>query len=314
MGFLNRLFGSKELLVRRNTQERREIFKSWEQYLGSIPEKEQLINRLPYVFGERKAVLQELKKVLDLDLIDVFTTEKDEDDLVLKLQSLGHETKIGRVNRLVDCLKTGQTKIRYVYELLRHLYAILKTEAVILEKLMHVAGVKEYGRLVGSLRSEFAVEKAVLEKLGELSTFQNLFLTLAKRERTLVNMNRNKKRLLNEMQGLSKVFYKMHKRIVWPDHQINPRTMDTVFHTWVISVFNGIQDEVYRELYDGVLLGLHPDANVQFVNRPQFVRLAKEKFYELPQHEIVEEPFRELLTAFVYLFRQWYNHEVYREL
>ena len=116
MGVLNRLFASSESIAMETEVDEESIIENWEKYSNTILEKEQIINRLPYSFGERVTPLRRLKQLLDLELVDVSTAEKDEDDIVLNIQSLEHSKKIKRVHRLEGCLKYFETRHEYVYE------------------------------------------------------------------------------------------------------------------------------------------------------------------------------------------------------
>ncbi|MCH8080642.1 MAG: hypothetical protein IIA06_12845 [Proteobacteria bacterium] len=98
----------------------------------------------------------------------VINLEKDEDDLVLNLQSLEHSKKIKRVHRLEDCLRYFDTRHEYVYELLRHLYSILKSEGTSLLKLKAVKELRKYRKVVSHLKSEFEVEQTLLRKIEDI--------------------------------------------------------------------------------------------------------------------------------------------------
>jgi len=285
MGVLNRFFGSTESIAKHAEKDEQIILRSWKEYLNTVPEKEQIINRLPYSFGQRRTPLQRLKQLLELELADVFTAEKDEDDIVLNLHSLEHSKKIKRVHKLELCLRHFEIRHEYVYELLRHLYSVLKSEARLLKKLIDVADLRKFRKFVAHLKSELVVEKTLLEKIGDLETFKDIFSVLVKGEHIIHRMDSKEKKLLKTMQEDMK----------------NEGTT----YQWVISVFKSIENK-FRELEVQGILELHPDVHFELVNRPEFVDLVRETIQRIKAENVSEQ----MINVFVHIFREWYNHEI----
>lgn len=304
MTLLNRLLGSTESIAKHGEKDEQIILRSWKQYISTVPEKEQIINQLPISFGERKNLLRRLKKLLRLELADVFTAEKEEDDLVLNLQSLEHNKKIKKVHRLEACLGYFETRHEYVYELLRHLYTVLKSEARLLEKLTNNKDIRKFRKLVGHLKSEFEVEQTLLKKIEGIETFHNLFSALVKGEHTIHRMDSEEKRLIQKVQKeFTKTFAFLAGRSI--SHQITPLKKDKgLMNNWTIDVFNRIEVRVFLGIMDEVFPGLHPDIDFEFVNRPEFVLLVKKSYYDLTEKKVSDE----VINVFVHLFREWYNH------
>lgn len=300
MALLNRLLGSTESIAKHGEKDEQIILRSWKEYLSTVPEKEQIINQLPFSFGERNNLLRGFKKLLRLELADVFTAEKEEEDLVLNLQSLEHSKKIRRVHRLEDCLRYYETRHEYIYELIMHLYTVLKSEARLLEKLTNNKDIRKFRKLVGHLKSEFEVEQTLLKKIREIETFHNLFSALVKGEHIIHRMDSEEKRLIQKVQKeFTKTFARMAGRSV--GHQIAPLKLINV---WIIDVFNRIEVRVFLGIMEEVFPGLHPDIDFEFVNRPEFVLLVKKSYYDLTEKKVSDE----VINVFVHLFREWYNH------
>jgi len=65
MGFLNRFFGSADAVAKGAKRDKALIIANLKDYLAGLIEKEQIINKLPYQFGERRIPFQRLKQLLD---------------------------------------------------------------------------------------------------------------------------------------------------------------------------------------------------------------------------------------------------------
>ncbi len=82
MGVLNSLFRSTKMLVKKAEHDDESILKSWNDYKETVREKEQIIRKLPDWFGQRKAPIARLQELLDLELVDIYVSEKEEEDLI----------------------------------------------------------------------------------------------------------------------------------------------------------------------------------------------------------------------------------------
>ncbi len=92
-------------------------------------------------------------------------------------------------------------------------------------------------------------------------------------------------------KGISKIF----------SNEIN----EGITFEWTMAVFNAIEDKVREGVANGMFEGYHPDIGFEFVNRPEFVALVMETIQILRKRNVSEQ----MITAFVHLFREWYNHE-----
>lgn len=329
MGTLNRLFGSEESIAIDAKQDKDTILLILQKYTKTISEKEKVIKQLPYQFGERMAPLRGLKQLLNLELVDVFTAEKDEDDLILNFQSLEHSRKIKRIKRLEEGLKYDELEYRYVYELLRHLYSILKSEARLLEKLIAVKDLKKFKTLISRFSSAIVVEKKIVGKMREVDDFVIGLTDLVNREHIIHKMDSEERELVQVMQkDFTQAFASMRGRMI--GHQVDLDKRDKGFNIqgfiriWVIDVFNRIEVRVYLGFKDKAFAGLHPFSDLEFVNRPEFILLVKKSFYDIARsinmHEFSlwsrtffynpsgKEVSEQMIDVFVHFFREWYNH------
>ncbi len=292
MGLLNQLFASSVNVAEKAERSEEEISKVWNDYLETIPEKEQIINQLPQMFGQKENPLKRLKQLLISELTSISKDEKEEKKIIEDIKDLEHSKKIARVHKLEISLAYAGTKFKYVYELLRHLYAVLEVELRLADKLLHSRELRKYRKLVEELSSELIVEKTLLNKISEIETFHNLFSSLVKGEQVIQKMNDKEKRFMKKIeQIMNEVF----------SNQIK----EGITYEWAMLVFERIKDKVHELIAEGVY-EYHPDVLFEFVNGEKFVELSKETLLEIRKRSVSNE----LLNAFIHLFREWYNKEM----
>ncbi len=288
MGLLNTLFGSTESIAQELERDDKVILRHWKSYLATISRKKKMIEQLQ-VDSQRS--LKELRKLLDLELADISSEKKLEQEVVSDLEILEHAERIKRVHRLEECLGYVETKYAYVHGLLQQLYSVLRSQIHLVSLLS--AHPQEIQRLVSHLQSQFALELEILQKIEKIETFHDLFLALVKGEHVIKKMDKGEKRLLERMQkGVRGIF--------------SSEVTEGITREWALDVFNAVQDIVTD--HEAILangLDPHPDVDFEFVNRPEFIVLARETIYNLKKRK-VSEP---MITVFVHLFREWYNHE-----
>lgn len=285
MGLLNRLFGSTESIAREIEADEKAIAKHWKHYLTTVPRKKEIIENLRSDFQNS---LQELKKLLELELVDISSEEKEEAELVADLEAIKHSKKIKRVRKLEQCLGYAETKFEYVHQLLSQLHAILKSQMHLVQKLTESKDEK----LISHLKSQYELETEILNQIDKIETFHSLFLALIKGEHIIRKMDAKEKRLLKRMQkGISKIF--------------SNEITEGITYDWAIAVFDAIEDKVHEGVAKGMFPGYHPDIDFEFVNRPEFVSLVRESVQNLRKRKVSEQ----MINTFVQLFREWYNHE-----
>lgn len=283
MTILNHLFGSAESLAKNAKKADESIFQAWMIYRNTILYKRQTISHLPYSFGHRKALLRGLQQALDLELVNVQAQESKEQDIISDLRSLEHSERIRRVHRLEESLAYAETKYKCVYNLLLHLYVTLRSEADLCKKLTK-AELRPFRKHVARLQLEFKVEEGIIKKIDAIETFPQLLQDLVKGEHIIQELTAREKRIVKMMQRGS------------------PK--EGLIDQWVMGVFDAIEDAVYEFIAAGTL-DQHSHADLEFVNRPEFIALAAKIIRELQGKDVHSE----MLNAFVHLFREKYNTE-----
>lgn len=222
--------------------------------------------------------------------MDFSNEEREESELIADLETIKHSQKIKRVRKLEQCLGYAETKYEHVYGLLRQLSSILQNQLHLVTALKEKS--KDIKKITSHLKLQSELELEVLKQIKEIKTFHNLFLALVNGEHIIRSMDSREKRLLKKMQkGISKIF----------SNEIN----EGITFEWTMAVFNAIEDKVHEGVANGMFEGYHPDIDFEFVNRPEFVALVMETIQILRKRNVSEQ----MITAFVHLFREWYNHE-----
>jgi len=281
MTLLNTLFHSPASLAKSAAKADDDILAAWTKYYATIPAKQRIISQLPSGFGQRKQLLQELQRLLKLELVDVHKVERDEQEVIGDLHSLDHSERIRKIHRLDDTLCYAETKYKYIYHLLMNLYVNLRKEADTCKKLMK-ADLGQFRKLVVLLQAEFQVELTIIEKIEARETFHELLLTLVKGEEIIEQLTAKERKIVQKMRGNTPV--------------------DGITDRWVMKVFNALQGEVYRLVSEGTL-DQHPHIDLEFVNGLHFVELAQRIIEELRGRKVSPE----LLNSLVHMFREKYN-------
>ena len=210
--------------------------------------------------------------------------------LISDLEAIEHSRKIKRVHRLEHCLAYAETKYEYVDSLLHQLHSFLKSQIHLTKKLL--AASKHQEKFISHIKSQFELELEIIKKIEQIGTFHDLFLALIKGEHIIRRMDAREKRLLKKMQNrISKVFSEEIK--------------EGITYEWTITVYNKVKaivrnhEAIMARGYDP-----HADVDFEFVNRSEFFDLVRETIKNLKTKEVSEQ----MITVFVHLFREWYNH------
>lgn len=294
MGLLNRFFGSTESLAKEIDADEQAIIKHWEHYRSTISKKKEIMDKFSSSNNFQRN-LNELKKLLELELVDISSEEKEELEVLSDLESVEQSQKVKRIHRLEQCLGYAETKFEYVYRLLHQLHLILKSQIHIIHILVKLQigaeKAKNTEKLISFLKSQLELEIELLNKLDKIETFHDLFLSLIKGEHIIRTMDSKEKLLIKKMQkGISKIF----------SNQID----SGITYKWAMAVFNAIEDKVHEGVANGLFSGYHPAIDFEFVNRPEFVDLVRMQIQILRKREVSEQ----MVAVFVYLFREWYNY------
>lgn len=289
MGLLNHFFGSAESIAREIGLDDEYILNIWKHYVETISEKRRITARLG-PDSSLQSNLEELSRLLKLELVDISNEEKEESELISDLEAMEHSQKIKQVHKLEQCLGYSETKYEYVYELLRQLYSILKSEMHIVKSLLMRSEDTQVS--ISHMKLQFELEEEIIKKIEGIETFQGLFVALIKGEHIIKSMDSGEKRLLEKMQNRAGRIFS------------NEITKEATYE-WMIAVFNAIDDKVHESVANGIFPGYNPDIDFEFVNRPDFIDLARNTIQNLEKKRISER----MINVFVYLFREWYNHE-----
>ena len=287
MGLLNRLFGS-ESVARDIETSNIFILSRWDRYLAKFPEKSKIISGLAFGSDMMDNIIR-LDALLKNELVDVGTDERSENNIISDLESLEHDKRIARVDKLEQTLKYVETKFEYVHNLLEHLHKALAAEMNAVAKLLGKA--EDPQKLIEYLKKELLIEQKAIEKIGKLETFNELFPSLVKGEHIVRRMEADEKRLVSMMQkGFMGVF--------------SNEITEGITYEWAIQIFNAIEDKVHEAVEKGIFPGYHSDIDYEYVNRPEFVQLVREIGERLRKVKTTDK----MLNSFVNLFREWFNH------
>lgn len=248
---------------------------------------------LPADIGQR-TILQDIKKLLDLELLEIHDEKRKESDLISDLENVEHSKKVKRAQKLDLCLKHAALRYEYMYALLQQVYSILQVQKSLVDKLL--SGALNPELLIFHLKSQLELELIVMEKIDGIDTkkFHGLFADLVKGEHIIQTMTAKEKKLLQKMQKrLQKVFSNELKK--------------GLTYEWTITVFNKVQDILLDDsALEAMGSGPHATVDFEFVNRPEFVDLVRETIQKLKKRRNVSE---QMINVFVHAFREWYNYE-----
>ncbi len=285
MGLLNYFFSSTEATAKEMKLDNDAILRIWNEYLKTVSDKKAVV----YALRANKNInsnLQELKRLLGIELSDISGEEKDEAEIIADLEKTGREEKINKVRRLKQCLGYAKTEYEHVFGLLQHLHSILQAQMNLVDKLL--AGSQDAETLISHSNAQLGLEREVIKQIKEIKNFDALFSALIKGEH-----------IIQQMTSREKLLYKRLKKLFVSDVPIKGITSD-----WAAAVYDAIEDKIREISADMAIPGSnHLYVDFEFVNRPEFVDLVRETIQRLRQKEVSEE----MITAFVSLFRAWYN-------
>ena len=280
MGLLTRFFSAPEALAQELANDAAGIARAWQQYRASLKEKGGLIDALQP--GDAQAVGR-LRQVLSSELVTLSVDEKTEQEFLTELAAFEQAKDIKRIQKLEDCLAYIETRHRYVHGLLTELSVVLQRELGIAEMLS--SGRKD-AALVAKLKESWQVEQAVLAKIGDIQTFEQLFQDLLTGREVVRQLTARERSLMPRLSKMGSA---------------------GLVRAWVGAVLDGIQAKVDEGVATGMLAtGHHYNIDFEFVNRPEFVGLVREalKSVRSPgKHDASETT----INTFVHIFREWFN-------
>ena len=289
MAILNNLFNSTESTANEVELDEIALAKYWKHYCNTVTIKREIINNL-IQDTDFLGKVHELANLLDSEFIDISTQEKEGLELISNLELIEHDKKIRRIHKLEQCLDYAKTRYEYTHKLLLELYSVLKFQKQLISTLERES--RNVDKFLLHLRSQLELELEILKKISNMENFHELFLALIKGEHVIHNMDATEKLLLSKMQkGIHKIF----------SNEIN----DGIVYEWAMTVFDAIEAKIHQGVADNMFSGYHSDIDFEFVNRLEFIILVKDTIFSLKKRK-VSDP---MINVFVYLFREWYNHE-----
>ena len=292
MGVLD-FIRSDDVLAENVQLDDKKIISIWNKYLRTFEEKGKLIFSIKEDDMSQSVI--KLRVLLDIELIDISKSEDLEEDVIEDLRKLGHSENLKRIHKLQRCLGYAETTYEYVHALMKKLYSIIILEVRCADKEdFAIDDVNELKELY-NLELEIINKTKTFSKTQRRETFQEVFVSLVAGERIIKRMNNTEKRLMRSMKRVMDKVLTTNE-----DEQIN----EGIIFAWVADVVNAIDDEIGEGIANFLFSGDNEDINLEFVNKPQFVDLVREKRRALTQDRISEES----INVFVHLFREWYNH------
>ncbi len=292
MGLLTRYLKSQVTEVENANLTDEQILKVWKEYISTIKRKGEII--IAITTSNANSFIEELRKLVDIGLIDISKEGNLEEELIVNIKNLEHSEKIRRVERLEQCLGYIESQYEYMHGLIIHFHSVLRSELASVNNLD-----KNPKKEIINLKELYQWELKLLEKMNSFTknrtveTFHEVFASLITGERLIKMLNDNEKKLFKRMNlVLGKVF------TTDDSAQRNKGPL----YRWVDEVVNAIEDKIHELEAQGIL-GYNQDIDFEFVNRPEFIDLVRKKAPKIDK-KVSEEK----INMFVYIFREWYNH------
>jgi hypothetical protein len=284
MGIL-RALESVEALSRISEEDAEGAVKSWEAYHSRLSSKFEFAEEFIHKgLSNSSSDVKKLSRVIATMLV---SEEKDEDkiaDLIRNLDAIEHKKRIRRVKRLYGALAYEKTQVEHVYSLLEELHKVLRSEIAVV-KSMEKDGVTEV--FIGRFKQELSVEREVAQQIAGIGDFTNRFRALIRGEHVAHRLDSRQHKLKKLLQ-----------------RRMSSDKYGGIIFDWARAVTDSIEDEFRKQEAQGILEN-HPDVDFELVNRPEFVDLVKRIAREGRGKDVSDD----MLSAFVHIYREWYNHE-----
>lgn len=263
-----------------------EIFR---RYLAGFPRKKELI--LELAKGKAKiADIEELRLAMDNELVEARAEEKTERQLIRELEETKYEMEIRKINVLNYRFNREETFDRYIHELLNRLAAIIILELHIVEKLR--SGPRQPGTLIENLKRQADLEERILDQIGKVETrFLQGFVQLMLGERVIARL------------------YKKEKNVFTLTRVLQEKLTSGLTYDIAMAIFEETKAKIEELIYEGQLEA-HPDVDLEFVNSPAFIEIAREKMQQIRGRM----PSEQLIAAFAHVFREWYTQRDFLDI
>lgn len=305
MGLLNWYFLDSETLTREVLKGGIDYERTMRKYIATVLPKRDII--LVLTVDNYPQHLPDLKKLVELELVELGSMESTNERLIANLKALDHRKEIKRAQRLDACLGYFETKEQHVHYFLVQLFHTLRSElcvVLLLERDTAEHITAEFGNIgvvLEKLRGLWDVEKALLDQMSSRN---------ASGDKEFIDQGSFKQSVVGIFMSLVRgehIIHAMDKNMRSLVHQLEPRMRQSDAHRgdlvdFIEVVFTAIQDRIH-ELAASDEDPQHVNIHLDIVNRPDFLdAVVRPKNAE--HGNLLSE---EELKAFVLIFRNWYN-------
>ncbi len=219
-------------------------------------------------------------------------------EIIYDLKYLSKDEYIRHIDELCNDLKQIKAHDKMIRHVLIEIEDIVKAEA---HKVRAITkGNYEHDEEVEMLKDLFVIEKHLVEKLGNIEDFRDLFKGI------YIGETREEK-----LQGVRKrfkdsVFEKMTSVLIGEDGKAYP-TDDHYISELTANIFNRLEQEIMEAVHSGKI-GSHPHTDYEYVNSRLFEQFVHSEIdMDRSRGKIV--PSSRTILAFISIFRKLYNEE-----
>ena len=301
MGLLKRYFTSPETIAREILQEGKQHEQALRKYVDALPQKRDVIILLSIDNYAQQLPL--LKRLIETELVELGDAETIEEQLLANLKDFRFEKEIERVGRLEACLGYVEMKEEHVHYFLVHLFHTLRLELGVVILLERSAtrtpvGQEPVREHIQKLQDLWKVEKGLVDQMSSRDAGGNrVFVDASSFKQSVVD-------IFSKLVRGEHVIHAMNQNMRSLVKQLIPKMRDGgSLAAFVGAIFAAIEDHI------GELVASDQDLyhfNIYFdvVNRPDFIDIVRKKNMEHGSPLQEDE-----LSAFVLIFRNWYNKQ-----
>ena len=286
-------------LSQEDLPDQKKIESEWAASKDSYAKRKQIAEQLQFPDPNQDSLL-EARRLTGAEIATARELKVSEADVLIDLEKTEHSQKIRKVHKLEACLGYVKSRAEQLFHLLMMWKDTLEKQEFLLDYL--VSGSRNE-KLLTHLRLELEIEGHILDQMASIPSLLGLLETISKRASLAEQIDAHKKRLFAHMDYWSRRA---------PADALPPGLL---FHV-VDDILAALSDQVDRAFEQGIISGLHQDADLEFIHRPKFIDLVAH-LIELRRAKIAaqhpERPpkkplSRELVEGFVRSFREAYDH------
>ena len=281
MDFLIHLFSTPQDIAKEAQDYNLELIKEWDKYVQTVPKKIILADSVTI---DAPKLIELIRSAIE----DIAIEEGYDEKLLNDLNTISHEARIKRVDRLEEVFRYAETKYKYILGLVVNIHSTLKAQLHLANSLNNDSGNQ---KLIGHIRDMIKLETAILQKINHIDqiegpeTFKKLFFDLVRGEAVIKNLDKVARRHLKKMQA-----------------QFQTELEASITYQWVTNVLDYLEDSVHEAVAQG-LMDYHANTDFEFVNRSMFVDLVRRSIIRIKPRGVSER----MIDIFVHDFRQGFN-------